>query len=209
MKHKIINDQSGKIVSWTLLIITGIWTLFYLTLNEVIKARLSYEYLRIFQGCLVILSFSFLGLAIRASKKGRFAIRGDKTFAKKIQTYYEKINEIIEENESILEQIRLEVEKKSQYFGHSSHIGMKAAEDILNDLKLRSKKIDQNMRNGSNANLIAADSLIRSTTAYQTQIIKRDSHNNNNPQQALDDTSAKLKRIFQEIKMDQKKNLSS
>lgn len=203
----IIYNQCGKIISWALLAITSIWTLFYLSLNELIKIYLSSEYVSLFHAGLVILSTISLALAVQTSKKGRFNIRGDKDFAKKLQAYYERINEIIKENEMTLYQIRLEAEEKSLKLSHVAHFRIKTAEDLLRDLRLRSKKINQNMQNGSNAHLIAADSLIRSTSSVVNQIVNKNAFEN--PQQALDDTSARLRRIMKEIRIEQRKNLTS
>lgn len=201
--QKIIDNQSGKIISWALLIVTAVWTLLYVSFNELTKIHFISEYLIYFQSGLIVVSWFFLVFAFQASKQGRFNIRGNKGFAKKIQTHFERMNEIIEENERILYQIQLEAKEKSLKLSHTAHSRIKAAEGLISDLKLRSKKIDQNMRSGSNANLIAADSLIRLTICPQARVTKRDPYES--PQQALDDTSAKLKRIIKEIQIEQKK----
>lgn len=201
-----LNNQDGKAVSWVILFISIFWGAYFLFFENIIRTKLSSNSVSMIQITLLVLSVTLIFLSLLSGDNNRKQTKISQDFAKKLETYNKRILQLIQENEKILNLLTEEMQLSQANITKVQEGNIKAAEAIINDLKFRHNRVNKNIASKSNANLIAADTLIRQKTITKDQLITKAKYID--PNEALDEASLKLKRIFKEIQIEQKSKSS-
>lgn len=202
---EIIGNQSGKAMSWAILLIASASMAYYMGGNAYLKANFKPEIALMIKICVSVICFFLFGYGLQSSLSGAGRKKGDPGFREQLSRHHHSMMKMIQENEILVSRIENKLANNQVQFSAKAIEHLTLARRIINSLGERINEIRNHLTLGANKNLIAADHLFRSKLVVSDNPMEALLDSTTIPPLTMNDCKMVLDRIITELESEYKK----
>lgn len=194
-----IKNQDGKLLSWTILIVSLVASAYLMGANDYLKASFRPEIAIMINVSIGVICFFMLGCAIHLSMEANSIKKGDPDFTEQLSRHNESMLKMIKENEILVNRIENKLAGNVIQLSARGMLHLNLAKRIINSLSERIYEIKKLLDRGTNKNLISADQLIRSKLIFTDNPMDAVFDSQSLPPLSMNDCKGVIERIVSEL----------